>query len=195
MRPAPMARLSAVKEEKEMRIKTFLSRHIDLMAASGASHGVMTYRLVALSTDSPVARALHDLAPEIARAGIGIQAVLFRRSGATTSPILADTERRFVSDIRFLDAHEQLVLDATTTWIGDCMRRDPLKRDAFEYFSEHCPVTARHAARSFAQIWRAAGPSGSLATERRWVIPSQAGLFDPALVAAAGLAAPAPLRH
>lgn len=195
MRPTPTARVNVVKEQKEARIKAFVSRHIGMVAASGASQGLTTYRLIALSTESPAALALHSLAPDLAKAGITVEAVLFRRAGPVTSPVLASAERRFVSDIRFLDAHEQLVLDATTVWIGDCMRRDPLKRDGFEHFSDRCPVTARHAARSFAQIWRAAGPSGSLATERRWVIPSQMGVFDPALIAGIEPTAPAPFRH
>jgi len=195
MRSLPMARTNVVKEEKEARIKAFVSRHIEMIASSGASHGVATYRLIALSTESPAALALHDLAPELAKAGIAVEAVLFRRAGPVTGPVLASAERRFVSDIRFLDAHEQLVLDATTVWIGDCMRRDPMKRDAYESYSDRCPVTARHAAGSFAQIWRACGPSGSLATERRWVIPSQTGVFDPALIASAEPALPAPFRH
>lgn len=78
------------------------------------------------------------------------------------------------------------------------MRRDPLKRDAYELYSDS-PVTAGHAARSFAQIWRAAGPCGSLASsERKWTGLRQATLFDPSLLAGAeALASPVPLpfRH
>jgi hypothetical protein len=190
-----MARVNVVKEEKEARLKAFVSRHIEALSAAGASRGVATYRLIALSTESPAARALQDLAPELAKAGIAVEAVVFRRAAPVSSHGLEHAERRFVNDVRFLDAHEQLVLDATTTWIGDCMRRDPLKRDAFELFSDRCPVTARHAARSFAQIWRAAGPSGSLTTERRWAVSSPHALFDLSLLAGAETPVQAPLRH
>jgi hypothetical protein len=77
------------------------------------------------------------------------------------------------------------------------MRRDPLKRDAYELYSDS-PVTAGHAARSFAQIWRAAGPSGSLAAERKWTGLRQPSLFDPSLIAGAeAMTSPLPLliRH
>ncbi len=37
---------------------------------------------------------------------------------------------RVANDRRLFDAHEQLVLSAKDTWTGDCMRRDPTKRDS-----------------------------------------------------------------
>ncbi len=63
------------------------------------------------------------------------------------------------------------MLDETTVWIGDCMRRDPQRRDTYELFSDACRATAGRAVRSFAQIWRAAGPTGSLTSERRALAP------------------------
>jgi hypothetical protein len=183
------------REEKEARLRAFIANHADAQRASGIASGVVTYRLLALSAESPAARALAALAPDLAAAGIGVQAIFARRA-ATQMPEGADC--RFVTDVRVLDAHEQLVLDRATAWIGDCMRRDPLKRDAYELYSDS-PVTAGHAARSFAQIWRAAGPSGSLASaERRWTGLRQASLFDPLMIAGAeamAMARPLPVRH
>ena len=100
-----------------------------------------------------------------------------------------------MSDIRLLDAHEQLVLDAATAWVGDCMRRDPSRRDTYEFYS-NCPVTARHAVCSFAQMWRTANSVGSRTLAPRWGAPPQSGLFDPALIAGSE-APPVPdaLRH
>ena len=60
---------------------------------------------------------------------------------------------RFVADARLLDAHELLVLGPATAWIGDCMRRDPAKRDAYEFYSEDAPEAARSSARSFDRLW------------------------------------------
>ena len=195
MRFAPNARPNVIgREEKEARLRAFITRHLEDHSATGAAPGVTVYRLLALSAESPVATALAELAPEISAAGVRMEALLLRRSSTAK---LEGVECRFVTDLRLLDAHEQLVLDRATAWIGDCMRRDPLKRDAYELFSDS-PVTAGHAARSFAQIWRAAGPSGSLACERRWTGLRQASLFDPSLIAGAeAMASPhlLPIRH
>lgn len=194
MRFGPKARMNVViKEEKEARLKAFITRHLEAQRASGAPAGEIKYRLLALSAESPAAAALSQLAPELAAAGIAVEALLARRASGVT---LEGAECRFVTDVRLLDAHEQLVLDPTTVWIGDCMRRDPLKRDSYELYSDTCPATAGRAVRSFAQIWRAAGPSGSLTAERRWAGPRQPALFDPSLLAGAEAPMPAALlRH
>jgi hypothetical protein len=183
-----------VREEKEARLKAFIRTHMESLRASGATPGMTVYRLLALSAESPAAHVLGELAPELSAAGIRVEAILLRRCGTDK---IEGADCRFVTDLRLLDAHEQLVLDRATAWIGDCMRRDPLKRDAYELYSDN-PVTAGHAARSFAQIWRAAGPSGSLASERRWTGLRQATLFDPSLIAGAeAMASPhlLPIRH
>lgn len=184
-----------IKEEKEARLKAFVARHLETLRAAGIAPGEITYRLLALSAESPPARALHALAPELAAAGVAVEAVLVRRPSIETAATLDFADCRFVTDIRLLDAHEQLVLDVATAWIGDCMRRDPTRRDTFEVYSM-CPVAARHAARSFAQIWRTAAPAGSWTAEPTWSGPRQPSLFDPALIAGAEAApAPATLRH
>jgi len=195
MRFSPNARPNVMaREEKEARLRAFVTRHLEAHRASGATPGVTAYRLLALSADSPAACALRDLAPDISAAGVQVEAVLVHRLATAK---LEGADCRFVTDSRLLDAHEQLVLDRVTVWIGDCMRRDPFKRDAYELYSES-PVIAGHAARSFAQIWRAAGPSGSLAAERKWSGLRQSSLFDPSLIAGAeAMASPVPLpvRH
>jgi hypothetical protein len=183
MRFSPKARMNVVtKEDKEERLRAFIARHIEAQTALGTPVGETTYRLLALSAESPAASALNHLAPELSAAGIKVEALLIRRSSASMHEA---ADCRFVTDVRLLDAHEQLVLDATTVWIGDCMRRDPLRRDSYELYSDTCPATAGRAVRSFAQIWRAAGPSGSLASERKWTGPRQPSLFDPSLLAGA----------
>lgn len=181
------------KEEKEARLKAFVSRHLEAHQTSQAQSVKPVYRLLALSADSPAARALQSLAPDLAAAGVTVEIVLARTASSATLEV---GECRFVTDVRLRDAHEQLVLDEVTVWTGDCMRRDPGKRDAYENYSEASLETARNALRSFAQIWRAAGPTGSLAAGRKWLGAPQPALFDPAVLGF-GEAAPAPalLRH
>ena len=196
MRFAPNTRPNVMaREKKEARLKAFIRAHVEGLRASGVASGLTAYRLLALSAESPAARALNELAPELAAAGVRIEAILARRSETEK---IEGAECRFVTDLRLLDAHEQLVLDRATAWIGDCMRRDPLRRDAFEQYAATCAATAQRAARSFAQIWHATGPSGSLAAEPRWTGLRQASLFDPSLIAGAeAMATPhlLPIRH
>ena len=193
----PSARVnSLIKEEKEARLRAFVARHLEARHSSGDSTETTTYRLLALSAESPAARALEALASELEAARVNVEVVLVRRAAAGDKPALAFADCRFATDIRLLDAHEQLVLDGTTAWIGDCMRRDPMKRDAYELFCDRCATTAENAARSFAHIWSAAGPTGSLATVREARSARPPNLFDPSLIAGADMAtAPVLLRH
>jgi hypothetical protein len=194
MRFMQKARVGVVdpKEEMEARLKTFIVKHLETVTAAGIAAGT-TYRLLALSADSPVARVMSELAPECSAAGVQVQAVLARHA---RNDAIAWADCRFVNDLRLLDAHEQLVLDHATVWIGDCMRRDPLRRDAFQQFAERSTEAAGYAARSFAHIWLAAGPSGSLAMSRTWTGLRLPALFDPSLLAGVDPAAAAViLRH
>lgn len=191
MRFSPTDRLNVVsKEEKEERLKAFIAKHL-ASAKSAPESTRLTYTLLALSAESPAYRALQALAPELSEAGVTVQTVLAKRSTPATQ---GNGECRFVTDVRLLDAHEQLVLDETTVWIGDCMRRDPQRRDTYQLFSEACPATAGRAVKSFSQVWRAAGPTGSLTGEHRLAAPRHAPLFDPSLIAGAD-APPGPLLH
>lgn len=193
MRFMPKARLGAVtQEQKEARLKDFIGHHVASTRDNNPGFPI-AYRLLVLSIESPAARAVSALAADISAAGIKVEAVLACPSRSGT---IESADCRFVNDLRLLDAHEQLVLDHRTVWTGDCMRRDPLRRDAYEQFSNDCQETAAHAARSFAHIWRAAGPSGSLAEGRVLAGPRLPNLFDPSLLAGAEQAAmPALLRH
>ncbi len=65
-------------------------------------------------------------------------------------------------DPRLLAAHEQLVLAPDRAWIGDCMRREPTKRDTYERFAANAPDVAALATRSFERLWRAAVPMRSM---------------------------------
>lgn len=195
LRPSARSQ-SLIRDEKEARLKAFVFRHLEARRESGEATDTLTYRLLALSAESPAARALDSLTTEIAAAGIKVEIVFVRHAKADDAPALKFADRRFATDIRLLDAHEQLVLDTETAWVGDCMRRDPLKRDAYELFCDRCTRTAGNAARSFAHIWSAAGPKGSLAATpalRGRVAPN---LFDPSLLAGNEIAAaPVLLRH
>ncbi len=74
------------------------------------------------------------------------------------APFSMPSECRLARDPRLLAAHEQLSLSPTCTWVGDCMRREPGKRDALERYAANCAQTGAHASRSFESLWRATAP-------------------------------------
>ena len=170
------------KEDKEQALKDFIS--LDISARKCQATGqANSYLLVVQSLASPVAKALAALSPEIARSGVTVRAILTRRepgfitNDSLASPLLAVAGGwRLLSDIRMLDAHEMLVLGNASAWIGDCMRRDPSKRDAFERFSHDCALTATWARMSFERLWAKATPLLPSLTLERTV--HQAGEFD-----------------
>jgi hypothetical protein len=153
------------QEEKESRIKQLIEKDLaDRKAASERAFGT-TYCLVARSSDSPAARALFAVAAEATAIGIEIRTLFVQHASAATKSIasgqaLATGQWRAISDPRYLDAHEQLVLGESKAWIGDCMRRDPSRRDSYECYCSATSATTLWAARSFEHMWLAAAPVG-----------------------------------
>jgi hypothetical protein len=139
----------------------FILAHLPA-ARSDAGPEARDITLVARSSESPMAQALVLAGDAIAAAGLRVR-VIFTAVASdawteTGSPIPFARDIRWARNPRFIDAHEQLVLAATTSWIGDCMRRDPGKRDAFEQTKPDCASTAILAASSFERLWRVSEP-------------------------------------
>jgi hypothetical protein len=158
MRSQSAARFHVVKkDEKEARLTEFIRLHLAGRATGLAPmHG--EFLLVARSPRSPVVRALRALDEECRRTGVRVRTVLME-SEADALPDTVVGDVRVLSDVRALEAHEQLVLGPATVWIGDCMRREPDTRDAFEAYAEACPLTASWALNSFLALWRRAAPA------------------------------------
>ncbi len=160
MRSQSAARFHVVKkDEKEGRLTEFIRRHLAGHAA-GPPALPSEFLLVARSVRSPVVRAMQALTTELGGAGVCVRAVLLEplKAGAPQDRALGSI--RLLSEVRVLEAHEQLVLGPAAAWIGDCMRREPDLRDAFEAYAEACPLTAGWALRSFQALWRRAVPVG-----------------------------------
>lgn len=161
----PKSSVNAVavkKEDKEARLKAFIAENLESCAAASpdaAAPAVIT--LVARSVGSPVVSALCAFASELAAQYVAVEVVLASEGGdreAAVSLVAAGWRVRILKDLRFRDAHEQLVIGSLSAWIGDCMRRDPLKRDAFESFAAACPTTVARASTSFDRLWLKAIP-------------------------------------
>ena len=154
--------------EKVAKLSAYIASDIDTRTARGLYAAGGCYLLIARSPESPVTQALREQAAGLAKSGIRIRAVfgdVELGQSATivaAAPFALPSECRIARDVRLLAAHEQLVLAPDCAWIGDSMRREPSKRDAYENFAAGCAETATNAARSFEKIWRAAAPVRSV---------------------------------
>lgn len=186
MRPSAFTRMHAVsKEEKELRLKEFITRDLEARKNDAALADPAAYRLIALSIESPAVRALGALASEIAAHGIAVEIVFLCKVSATDAErAISGVTCRIANDRRLFDAHEQLVLSAADVWTGDCMRRDPTRRDAYECYSISCKKTAAWAASSFEHMWALAKPAGGGSSLRKPAeTPEQALLEEAPMMA------------
>ena len=160
MRFSPPLRMSVIKRgEKEQKLGAFVGNHFARRAESdpAAPHEIL---VVARSIESPVAKALAGHAAQIAAGRRPVRMILARADRNSTSVgwSLGDVsqvecEIRWASNPRLLEAHEQLVLAADICWIGDAMRRDPAKCDAYETFVEGNIEVASATRISFERLW------------------------------------------
>jgi hypothetical protein len=146
------------RTDKEGKLKAFIASAL----ASNETAGQIT--LVARATDSPVATALAAAIAASGRTDLTLSVILFdidaavEDHAATSILDVQGAEFRMLHDARFVAVHEQLVLSANRVWIGDCMRRDPNKRDAFELYQINDATSAADAAQSFKRLWNRARP-------------------------------------
>jgi hypothetical protein len=162
MKPNPPH--DATTEHRERRIaalRDFITDHIESARHSGIT-------VIARSPSSPVLVALVTLEAQITNAAVAVRAIVAETGpspapaaqpdAGAQMPILSHV--RVFTDRRLMDAHEQLQVGAASTWIGDCMRRDPDRRDVFERFAPDCAATARLAGAAFDALWGRCQPSG-----------------------------------
>lgn len=199
MRLSASARMHVVfQEEKESRIKELIQKDLADRKAAGERAFGTTYCLVARSSDSPAARALFAVAADAAAMGIEVRTLFVQHSSAAAKSIAAGQaaaggQWRAIADPRLLDAHEQLVLGEAKAWIGDCMRRDPSRRDSYETYCNSSNAAVLWAARSFERMWTAAAPLGRDGATQ---IASGAPVIDASLIPMSDtMPSPVALRH
>lgn len=164
MRVRPPLHVSVTRHgEKEQKLREFVQHHLQPSAnGRAAAQGVLM--VVARSVDSPVVKALLGLGKDIAAAQLPVRLILAQLEGEQLPDSWEQDlgqlscEVRWARRPRLIEAHEQLVLGPETCWIGDCMRRDPAKCDAFENFVEDCGEAAGCATVSFERLWVASEP-------------------------------------
>lgn len=154
--------------EKVARLTDFIAKDLEARAARGLAVSGGCYLVIARSSASPVAQALRANGQRIAALGIRVRAIFCEVDphhsvdDLQAEPFTMPSECRITRDRRMLSAHEQLVLSHDTSWIGDCMRREATKRDAYEHFAAECMETCAMAMRSFERLWRASVPVESV---------------------------------
>jgi hypothetical protein len=148
--------------DKVAKLSAFIGEDLDARAAHGLHITGGCYLLIARSPESPVAQALRGHAVRMASMGIRVRAIFTEvdqsNSAELMAPFATPSECRLARDPRLLAAHEQLTLSPTCNWVGDCMRREPNKRDALERYAANCAQTGAHASRSFEAMWRTTTP-------------------------------------
>jgi len=165
MRFRPPLRISVTRrEEKEQKLKDFIGRHIAVVQRDPQRANPLL--VLARSAESPVIKALAGLAHELASVGASVRMIIAQADrdslaeewAPAAEPAGLDYEVRWARDPRLIEAHEQLVLGPLACWIGDSMRREPAKCDAFETYMDACAATAGSAALSFERLWSASEP-------------------------------------
>jgi hypothetical protein len=177
MRIASPSRLVMVaRTDKEARLKDFLGEGLALRTEDPARDDSVTAFL--RNPDSPAARALSAVCLDGRAEGACIRVLICDTHAddpAATSVLdISGAEFRVFADPRFGAAHEQLVIGASRVWIGDCMRRDPAKRDAFELYHANDAATRLFAAVSFERLWALGRP----------IKPARAESVSPEIIAA-----------
>ncbi len=154
-------------EDKENKLKSFVRTVVEQAQVRCEDNEASTpVLLIARSIDSPVAKAVATLVREgVITTTVKLilalpprQQVEGDNSFDTFSALVGSNGGRIVRDSRLFDAHEQLVLGTSASWVGDCMRRDPMKRDAYECYAADCSKTAGWAKTSFNRLWDACEP-------------------------------------
>ena len=165
MRLRPPPRMSVTRRgDKEQRLSEFVGEHLAEARHSGRQPGNEVL-VVARSVESPVVRAVSSLAGEIVAAGYSVRLIIAQadrqslpRGWSLSDAVEVDCEVRWAKKPRLIEAHEQLVLGPETCWIGDSMRREPSKCDAYETYVDTCAATAGSATVSFERLWGASEP-------------------------------------
>ena len=124
------------------------------------------WHVVALSMKSPVVVALARVLKELGGAGdLQVRVLLTAQSIHAVGDEFQNVGElavRVTQTSRMLDAHEQLVMGPVSSWVGDCMRRDPCERDAFETFGGDSAQLAAWGQRSFDRMWGCGKPVSAL---------------------------------
>lgn len=156
--------------EKQENLTRFVGYFLDRTSVCESSDGRVRHgTLLARSPASPVARALIASANELKALHISLEVAFARLEPVELMADWVALGRaepghhptvllRRAANPALLEAHEQLVLGLNMTWTGDCMRREPETRDAYEMFDTFHAEAAARSSQSFRALWNASLP-------------------------------------
>ncbi len=189
MKAAP--RFDAVrKENKGEKLETFIRQCVEDERAAGRD---LVCRAVARDANSPLVKALLAAARDSGSCAPRID-ILFTGGALDESracPVALPSLKsacRVSRDPRLRDAHEMLLIGGAAVWMGECMRREPLKCDSYELYSRSCAETAARFRLFFDRLWRASAEPRK--TEGGHGKPSQGPVSFAAAVAAGSASRP-----
>lgn len=152
--------MMVARTDKEARLKDYISEALVDRADDPELNDPVT--LVVRDVMSPVAIALNAVLSEGWCYVPAVRVIVFDKTVdvASTASLFdaANSEFRHLTDRRFGAAHEQLIVGKSRVWIGDCLRRDQTKRDAFEIYHASDANVRQLSAASFERLWAAAKP-------------------------------------
>ncbi|MFM9941091.1 MAG: hypothetical protein ACKVP7_16545 [Hyphomicrobiaceae bacterium] len=189
MQSKALSRNSAdLRADRELQLTQFIEAAIAGLAKGEGSDLI----LLARSPESLVCRAVFAQSASLEQNGISARIVLMaaapgERWNLEFSPGFRH-EMRLGVDHRLLDAHEQLVIGATSIWYGDSMRREPERRDAFTQFCSDHVEMARRGRMTFEALWAGCRPLYQRAAEQS-VATAPASLLSPEAPIAGDIAA------
>ncbi len=157
---SPPRNATTEREERATQLRDFITSNLESL-----SEGPAAILLIARAPDSLPARIIFEMSEVLASRRLGAQIAFTGAAVATDGdawrmqfdPAFSH-EIRVLRDARYLDGHEQLVLGGRSLWFGDCMRREPDKRDAFASFVDGNEAVAAHSRAAFKRVWVAAKP-------------------------------------
>ncbi|MEL6873167.1 MAG: hypothetical protein AAFO62_10335 [Pseudomonadota bacterium] len=147
------------REEKAARLSAFIQS--SLVSAEAATLGAKPVEIVVVARtgQSPVIHALTTALSASPGSNVRVSTILTDANGeAGPDNVGALGSIRLATDRNLREAHEQIVIGDQATWIGDCMRRDPTKLDAFERFVDEAEEVIAWARIAFDRLWAAAHP-------------------------------------
>lgn len=182
--PSPLPVPVPVTDTKVDVLARFIVAHCSAARAGDGASSVLS--VVARSAQSPVCQALAQVGGVVASEGLRVRLIVSALPDelATASWVNGNSDLAFAREIRWarhprlIEAHEQLVAGPHAAWLGDCMRRDPAKRDALEQFKPDCRETAAFAATSFERLWRLCEAVALRMPRQHDGVLSQAGLLS-----------------
>jgi hypothetical protein len=165
MRLRPPLRMSVMRRgEKEQRLGEFVTGYL-AEARTVSPRPRSEILVIARSVESPVVRAVAAQAADLVGGGFSVRMIVAQvdaetmpRGWTLSDTIEVECEVRWARKPRLIEAHEQLVLGPETCWIGDSMRREPTKCDAYETFVEDCAKTTASTVMSFERLWQTSEP-------------------------------------